>query len=57
MVHADFLEELKTRFYQYGLGTVPMSQEDAKIFQSLDQWQRLEVLNSMKKGADDLERK
>lgn len=52
MVHID-LEALKARFYSYGAGVKPISTEDAKIYASLDQWQRKELVNAMAQGTEE----
>lgn len=52
MVHID-LDNLKQHFYNIGSGLAPFSTKDREVLNSLDQWQRKEVVDAMNKGTEE----
>lgn len=54
MIQID-LDALKARFYNIGKGLTVLTQDDSILLKSLDYWQRNEVLEHHKAGADDLQ--
>lgn len=52
MVHVDLSYFVK-RFYDIGLNRNELSSTDKEFFNSLDLFQRNELLNSLNKGIDD----
>lgn len=54
MIQID-LEALKARFYNIGKGLTVLTPDDSILLKSLDYWQRNEVLEHHKAGADDMQ--